>query len=407
MKRLVTVMSIILTIILNTSCSKSDSKPSIATKTSVTAISPNSGTSGMSVIITGSNFSNTNNIVTFQNGIAATVTLATPTSLTVTVPTGGSTGSISVNGVAGPVFTYTAGSDPNVYIAGGGNTGSLTDKATYWNAGVANILPDGTQAYGIFVSGSDIYVAGTKGNAGVLNARYWKNGTAIPLDLTNKSNKSEAKAITLSGSDVYVAGYEDVIAKYWKNGVATSLNTTSGNTAYGTSICISGNDVYVGGYEYSGGTTAVYWKNGTEVNFTNGKNVSQTNSILFYSNDIYAAGFEYSNDGAHRIAKYWKNGNAVALSDSTHDAEILSFVISGLDVYAAGYDNGVAQYWKNGKAVKLTTTTGSYATAIVVSVSDVYVAGHDSNGPKYWKNGSVVNLPNISGSELATAIFLK
>ena len=400
-------MSIILTIILNTSCSKSDSKPSIATKTSVTAISPNSGTSGMSVTITGSNFSNTNNVVTFQNGIAAIVTLATPTNLTVTVPSGGATGPITVNGVTGPVFTYTTGSDPNVYIAGGGNTGSLADKATYWNAGVANILPDGTQAYGIFVSGSDIYVAGTKGDNGVLNARYWKNGTAVPLDLTNKINKSEAKAITLSGSDVYVAGYEDVIAKYWKNGVATSLITNSGNTAYGTSISISGNDIYVGGYEYSGGTTAVYWKNGTEVSFTNGKNVSQTNAILAYGNDIYTAGFEYSVDGTHRIAKYWKNGNGVALSDSTHDAEIYSIVISGLDVYAAGYDNGFAKYWKNGKEVILTPTTGSYATGIAISVSDVYVAGYDSNGPKYWKNGSVVSLPNNNGSNIATAIFLK
>ncbi|MBC7387837.1 MAG: VCBS repeat-containing protein [Opitutaceae bacterium] len=63
----------------------------------ITSFTPASGTIGSSVTITGSGYSTTpaNNIVTFQ-GIKATVTAATATSLTVTVPAGASFGPISL-----------------------------------------------------------------------------------------------------------------------------------------------------------------------------------------------------------------------------------------------------------------------------------------------------------------------
>ncbi len=71
----------------------------------ITNIQPSLGFSGATVTITGTNFSKTpvNNIVKF-NGTAATVTASTATSLTVTVPPGATTGSVTVT-VAGQTGT--------------------------------------------------------------------------------------------------------------------------------------------------------------------------------------------------------------------------------------------------------------------------------------------------------------
>ncbi|MFN3403987.1 MAG: FG-GAP-like repeat-containing protein [Cytophagaceae bacterium] len=85
-----------------------------ASAPAISGFSPNSGSVGTTVTISGSNFSSTpsQNTVTF-NGVAATVTAATSTSLTVTVPSGATTGTISVtvNGqsvVSSSSFTVTS-----------------------------------------------------------------------------------------------------------------------------------------------------------------------------------------------------------------------------------------------------------------------------------------------------------
>lgn len=64
----------------------------------ITSFAPEHGLPGSSVTITGLNFSSalTDNEVTF-NGVSATVTSATETQLTVTVPDGSATGKIAVN----------------------------------------------------------------------------------------------------------------------------------------------------------------------------------------------------------------------------------------------------------------------------------------------------------------------
>lgn len=73
----------------------------------ITSFTPISGPIGTTVIITGTNFDATpaNNIVMF-NGTAATVTASTSTSITATVPTGATTGLISVT-VGGNTATST------------------------------------------------------------------------------------------------------------------------------------------------------------------------------------------------------------------------------------------------------------------------------------------------------------
>ncbi|GHN02161.1 hypothetical protein WSM22_36500 [Cytophagales bacterium WSM2-2] len=81
-------------ILILSSCKKDDPAP---LPLAVTSFSPSQGAVGSTVVITGVSFSSTlaNNVVKF-NSIAAVVTAATPTELTVTVPAGATDGKISV-----------------------------------------------------------------------------------------------------------------------------------------------------------------------------------------------------------------------------------------------------------------------------------------------------------------------
>src|SRR5688500_15255431 len=84
--------------LLWSSCSEKDdpTNPNIPALT-ITGFSPTSGAAGATVTITATNFSATaaSNVVKF-NGTTATVTAATATSLTVSIPAGSSTGKITV-----------------------------------------------------------------------------------------------------------------------------------------------------------------------------------------------------------------------------------------------------------------------------------------------------------------------
>ncbi|GHV96725.1 hypothetical protein AGMMS50293_30450 [Spirochaetia bacterium] len=212
----------------------------------------------------------------------------------------------------------------------------------------------------LFVSGSDIYVAGSEKVGEKLKAAYWKNGKTVRLS----SSFSTANSIFVSDappatalfsifrvkpgkrSDVYVAGTEDHKACYWKNGVAVCLFNTY-SEAY--SIFVSGSDVYVAGYE--------------------------------------------TVDLIYTIATYWKNGAAVHLSNSHSNA--YSIFVSGSNIYIAGTEDGKATYWKNGAAVRLSNIS-SYTSSIFVSGSNIYIAGTEDGKATYWKNGAAVRLSNIS-----------
>lgn len=175
---------------------------------------------------------------------------------------------------------YVSGSD--VYVAGF-DAGQI---AKYWKNGIPVNLSTNASDYSlandICVSGNDVFVAGVVGEKiyydsvywemGTPSAVYWKNGIVV-----NLPNGSEAYSIYVSGNDVYVAGREyngnSMFAKYWKNGIAVNLP----NGTQARSIYVSGNDVYVAG---DNNGRAKYWKNGVEVWLSSGPLQSWANSIV-------------------------------------------------------------------------------------------------------------------------------
>ena len=94
----------------------------------------------------------------------------------------------------------------------------LQTVAKLWKNGEAQYLSDATgyysMVYSVFVSGSDVYVAGRD--------QTWKNGEEI-FD-------NGGRSIFVSGNDVFVAGYVDPSysghARLWKNGVEQNMEGT-------------------------------------------------------------------------------------------------------------------------------------------------------------------------------------
>jgi hypothetical protein len=107
------------------SCGGNDSQPlpvTVPNSPSVTSFSPQSGPVGTTVTITGSNFSPTpaSNVVRFNN-TSTTVSAASATSLTVIVPTGATTGKITV-----AVASLTATSNTDFTVVTVANPPSVT-----------------------------------------------------------------------------------------------------------------------------------------------------------------------------------------------------------------------------------------------------------------------------------------
>lgn len=221
--------------------------------------------------------------------------------------------------------------------------------ATYWKNGVASTLPSVPlvgyqQGYGLddhddyvssmFVSGSDVYVAGgshgyQEGNpASYQFAGYWKNGTLVNLsagliDTTQETAPNflvaypNTTSIYVSGNDVYVAGIEygqfGNQALYWKDGVASYLQSDGALFTTANGIFVSGSDVYVAGSAtINGKLSAICWKNGVPSTLSSANGNSGANAVCVLDTNVYVAGYEVNNDTAY--VTYWMNGVPVHLA---------------------------------------------------------------------------------------------
>jgi hypothetical protein len=270
------------------------------------------------------------------------------------------TNSIAVSGSD----IYVAGWDGDAFMYG-------SNIAKYWKNGdpVELTGPTGASATSIVVAGGDVYVAGWEFKGPRTIAKYWKNGQ--PVDLTDGTMDAEATCIIVVAGNVYVSGHENGVAKYWKNGQAVAL-TDGINQAYAYSIAVDGSDVYVAGSQWNGfAHVARYWKNGQAVTLTSGSAVHATaNAIAVTSSGVYVAGWEGDwigrLGGTGSVAKYWKNGQEVQLTNGSSYAYPSSIALFGSDVYVAGTESNTALYWKNGQTVPVTVSTNAWASSILV-----------------------------------------
>ena len=316
-----------------------------------------------------------------------------------------------------PIFKggHSHSGEPTVLVAGYESNGTY-NVAKYWIDGQEIELSDGTRdasANSIFVSNNNIYTAGSDSGA-----VYWKNNSEIRL------SGNDASCIFVSGNDVYIAGTRDSKAVYWKNGTEVALEKTNVygdfSNASASSIFISGNDVYAAGYD---GPNAVYWKNGTEV-YLSSLTITLTgyvhaHSIYIKGSDVYVVGYDISSGSVYPKVWYWKNGVRITINQVDNYGQGNSVFVSGSDVYIAGMQVSAptyvqaAAYWKNGNVVLLPNSVGSPdSKSIFVLGNDVYLAGYETVDYLHsyaisWKNGVETRLTDGAHSAAANSIFVK
>ena len=293
--------------------------------------------------------------------------------------------------VYGNEIAFSTINGPDVYVAGGDNIYPI-----YWLNGFATTLPSiSGLAFGIAMSGSDVYVGGFE----FAGATIWKNGTPVRVSQYARSLVTSMEA---SGSNVYATAYEELPsggtrAKLFTNGVSATLPAIN-YFSYAYSVFVSGSDVYVAGAD---DIVPTIWKNGAPIRYNfNGR----ANDVFVSGTNVYVAATE--ENGVTR-ARVGKNGVFTTLSNSESSAN--SVCVSGSDVYVAGAEdiNGIpiATLWKNGIATRL-SNVGSVLHSVAVSGTDVYVVGIANNKACLWKNGTLIQLSSTNGSR-AYSVVLK
>ncbi len=284
----------------------------------------------------------------------------------------------------------------------GDGTGS---PVGYWKNGhwVGLPLPYGVNdgwVSTIFVSGSDVYAAGSLRSQQSTPVGYWKNGRWVQLGYPGGFIKS----LVLSDSVVFAAGAE-FNSGYWKKGKWHDIGQKHD---IAKAIAISAGNFLIGG---AAGGRPGYWKNGNWIGlpapWQGGS--GEVDALAVSGDDVYAAGGQaaYSGPG------YWKNQQWISLPNAGFGGTANAIVAAGTDVYVGGFiwiSKGVRVmvpgYWKNGIWVALPPGPGErgYVTALAVTEKDVYAGGAVSGAdfqliPGIWKNGRWKAMPRPRGNE--------
>lgn len=213
----------------------------------------------------------------------------------------------------------------DVYIAGGSTEQNGNSGAKYWKNGVMKKLVHSniSGATGIAVNGSDVHVSGysmLNNTDDMPTAVYWKNGVAFAL--SDGTVRTMATKIAVSGNDVHITGSvadgtaKQWLAKYWKNGEETNLR----NGQEANDIFIDGTDVYITGRQ--GGVK--YWKNGEPFEIPGGSFIY---GITVFNNKVYTAGTTWNSETKVTKAVYWKNTTMYELSEGTQYPDANSITV--------------------------------------------------------------------------------
>ncbi len=304
-------------------------------------------------------------------------------------------------------------------------------------------------AYGVAVSGSDVYITGSFSSTANFNTPSATGSNEITAVSTNNTDfflakynsegdfqwakraggigNDQANGVAVSGSDVYITGYFNGTANFNTPSATGSNEVTSGgfndiflakyNSAgalqwakraggigsdHANGVAVSGSDVYITGYFVE------------TANF-NTPSATTGNTIASAGNpDIFLA--KYNSAGTFQWAKR---------TGGTEDDKAYGVAVSGSDVYITGYFNSTANFntpsatGSNEITAASTTnydiflakynsagtfqwaqrsggTSFDYATSVAISGSDVYITGSFSGTANF-------NTPSATGSNEVTS----
>ena len=214
--------------------------------------------------------------------------------------------------------TLVSAGGQDIFLAKYDNTGSFQ-----WAKRAGGT--SGDVAYGVVVSGSDVYITGTCAN---LTANF------------NTPSATGSNEITSAGQDIFLAKYNSSGIFQW----AKRAGGTSNDVAYG--VVVSGSDVYITGY-FQG--TA----NFNTPSATGSNEITSAGSL-----DIFLA--KYDNTGSFQWAK---RAGAVGTSNDA----AYGVAVSGSDVYITGGFRGTANF-------NTPSATGSNELTTVGTFGDVFLA---------------------------------
>lgn len=305
--------------------------------------------------------------------------------------------------------------EAGVYVAGTDYVQPYGQVATVWKDGqVFKLFIENrvNHARSVFVGERNIYTVGSR-KGEYYSAMVYDNDESKTYPLY-----SDAYSVFVSGQDVYVAGYDVEYGPcLWKNHKGSKLPGKMNYEGKATAVFVSGNDVYVAGYLYGykgGKDIAVLWKNNELIELSDGTVNARAYSVFVSGNDVYVAGEEKSGSSK---AMLWKNNTLVPLQDDGFDHHIAKSVfVAGNDVYVAGEarkggNDFYAVLWKNNVMTKLGYK--AKATSVTVSDNDVYVAGYETDTQEtqtraaIWKNGTKSLLGNGNSTSVARYVFVK
>jgi protocatechuate 3,4-dioxygenase beta subunit len=216
------ISSMIVPIISNCS-SEDDATP----MPSITSFTPASGAVGTTVVITGVNFSATaaSNTVTF-NGTEATVTAATTTQLTVTVPSGATSGAITVT-----VNNQTAASASDFTVSTSSSSSPTITSFTPTSGTVGSTVVITGTNFSTPPASNTVTVNGTVATV--------TNATATQLTVTVPSGATTTGKITVTVNSKIATATADftVIAE---GSTAPTIASFTGSGAVGATIIITG-----------------------------------------------------------------------------------------------------------------------------------------------------------------------
>lgn len=277
-------------------------------------------------------------------------------------------------------------------------------------------MSGGTQAYGITVVGTDVYVCGEGINpaTGIPNGVYWVNG--VPTYLPYGFQTSYATGIAVLNGDIYVTGRVSAflnIGVYWKNGVAVSLGSGEAN-----GISVVNGDIYIAN---SDNENPSYWKNGVLVPLPHPSNTSVV-AVAASQSHVYAAGLYGSSP---QKAILWKDGVQQTVPSPTNSRGF-AVAVDALEkpvlagIQGANFNNQQICYWANDfGSPNLLSTNKQVGSSMGVTVDtqsgEIFICGSEYTGTtapsiaKYWTispNGGAIVTNLTSGSANATAFAI-